>query len=123
MQLTTRGKVTRVFEKRAGVSKSGKSWSSQDYGFVADGSDNMVIFNIFGEDIISNVSLKEGDDINATFEVRSREYNGRYYTEVRFIECEKMADEPKETETPTPTNVNETSNENTNVENPDELPF
>lgn len=90
MKLTTRGTVTRVFDKRAGVSKAGKAWASQDYGFVEDGTEDLVVFNIFGDEIISNVALKEGDSINATFDIRSREFNGRFYTEVRFVECEKM---------------------------------
>lgn len=90
MKLTTRGTITRVFEKRSGVSKAGKAWASQDFGFIEDGTEDLVIFNIFGEEIIENVCLKEGDSINATFDIRSREYNGRFYTEIRFVECEKM---------------------------------
>lgn len=97
MQLTTRGTITRVFDKREGVSKAGKAWASQDFGFVEDGTEDMVVFNIFGDDIITNVALKEGDDVTIKFDVRSREYNGRFYTEVRFIECEKMANTPPPT--------------------------
>ena len=131
MRLTTRGVITRVFEKRCGVSKAGKTWASQDYGFVEDGSEDMVVFNIFGEDTISNVALKEGEDVTITFDVRSREYNGRYYTEVRFIECEKMApaanvasdtvaQDPKKA---TPTQKKPTAESKADGENSDELPF
>ena len=131
MRLTTRGVITRVFEKRGGVSKAGKAWASQDYGFVEDGSEDMVVFNIFGEDTISNVALKEGEDVTITFDVRSREYNGRYYTEVRFIECEKMTIAPSVTsdsvaqvsETTTPTQENTVAEAKADGENGDELPF
>ncbi|MDO4790641.1 MAG: DUF3127 domain-containing protein [Porphyromonas sp.] len=80
------GKITHVLEPVSGESKRtpGTTWKKQDY--VMETNDiypRTVAFNIFGEDRINMANIQLGEVITIEFEVNSREYNGRWYTDVQ----------------------------------------
>ena len=75
-----------------GTGKNGKAWIKQD--FIAETVDQfpkMICFTCWGDvnDLVKN--LKEGDSINVKFDVASREYNGKWYTDLKAEGIEKTA--------------------------------
>lgn len=87
MRVTVNGKIVAVLEKKSGISKAGNEWCNQDYVIQPDGDEDVIAFNVFGEENIANYNLRVGSVVSVTLAIRSREYNGKYYPEVRAIQC------------------------------------
>ena len=84
------GKIIAVLPIATGQGKNG-TWRSQDYVLeTADQYPKKVCFNLFG-DKIDQFPLAIDDQVNVSFDVESREYNGRWYTTVRAWKIEKGA--------------------------------
>jgi len=82
MSLSIKGKITKVLEVESGTSKAGKDW--QKMNFVIDTGDQYnpeVCFQLFGSEKIDNFKKynKVGEEVEVSFNVSSREFNGKYY--------------------------------------------
>ena len=76
------GKIIALLPLASGQGKNG-TWRSQDYVLeTADQYPKKVCFNLFN-DKIDQFPLAIDDQVNVSFDVESREYNGRWYTTVR----------------------------------------
>ncbi|MCQ2119124.1 MAG: DUF3127 domain-containing protein [Bacteroidales bacterium] len=79
------GRIQQKFAKQQGQSARG-SWSKQDFLLeYQDGSfPASVIFTMFGDDKVAELArYNEGDTVKVSFNIRAREYNGRWYNDVR----------------------------------------
>lgn len=88
--METSGKVIQVLPIQEGVSQQGKAWSSQ--GFVIETHDQYPrkqYIEIFGKERIEKNLPKVDDDVTASIDIESREFNGRWYTSVRAWKVEK----------------------------------
>ena len=100
MTFNVTGTITKVFEKKSGTSQAGKEWASQDFVIQEQNSDNVLFFNVFGEENITNYNLAVGDDVSVVLDARSREWNGRYFTELRCKQCFQSKKKPSTTTPP-----------------------
>ncbi|MFI3297958.1 MAG: DUF3127 domain-containing protein [bacterium] len=81
MEIT--GKVIAILEKRSGVSKAGKDWSSQEYVIETEGQyPRRVCFNLFGEDRINESHIQMDEYITVSFDIDAREWQGRWFTSI-----------------------------------------
>lgn len=79
------GKIIQILPLQSGVGKaSGKEWKKQDYILeVLDGQyARKVCFSMWG-DLIDRTQLSLGEDVTIQIDVESREYQGRWYTDVK----------------------------------------
>lgn len=83
MEIT--GKIIQVLPEQGGVSKtSGKDWKLQAYVLeTQEQFPKKVHFEIFGEDRIKANPCNLDDMVTVSFDIESREYNGRWYTSIR----------------------------------------
>jgi len=82
------GKITKLLPLQSGQGKNG-TWKKQEYLLeYGDQYPKTVCFNLWG-DKIDQYALKEGDVVNVFFDVESREFNGRYYTDVKAWRVDK----------------------------------
>ncbi|MDP4240106.1 MAG: DUF3127 domain-containing protein [Bacteroidota bacterium] len=82
------GKIIAVLPIATGQGKNG-TWRSQDYVLeTADQYPKKVCFNLFG-DKIDQFPIAIDDQVNVSFDIESREYNGRWYTSIRAWKVEK----------------------------------
>lgn len=83
MEIT--GKIIAVLPPRSGVSaRTGNSWMTQEYVIEThDQYPKKCVFNIFGEDKIKNFNIQVGEEMTVSFDIDAREYNGRYYNDIR----------------------------------------
>ena len=83
MELT--GRIIAVMEPRSGVSaRSGNPWMTQEYVIEVPGQyPKRCVFNIFGEDRIKQFNIQMNEDITIQFDIDAREYNGRWYNDIR----------------------------------------
>lgn len=83
--LELEGKIIRKEAKQSGQSARG-SWVKQDFileyqdgNFPAD-----VCFTAFGNEKVAELDRYQvGDEVKVSFNLRAREYNGRWYNDVR----------------------------------------
>lgn len=116
------GKVIQIMAEQTGQGKNGQ-WRKLE--FVIETSSQYpkkVCFSIWG-DRIDQANLKVGDDIVVSFDPESREYNGKWYTDLRAWRVQKGTGG---TTTTTTTTTDENINVSTNYsdqEVADDLPF
>lgn len=80
MQLTA--KLSQLLPLQTGAGKNGQ-WKKQDIIVETDGQyPKKVCISIWGDKIDESV-LKIGNSLIINFDVESREYNGRWYTDVK----------------------------------------
>ena len=93
MEIT--GKIVRVFDLVEGTSKSGNPWKKREYLLeVPNGQyPRQVFFNFFGERADQYI-LNGGQEYRISFDIESREYNGRYYTDIRAWKAENPDGSP-----------------------------
>lgn len=88
MELTA--KLIQVLPLQSGISKNGE-WKKQDIVVETDGQyPKKVCISIWG-DKASEATLQVGNILNISFDVESREYNGRWYTDVKAWRVELAA--------------------------------
>jgi hypothetical protein len=82
------GKIVQILEKQTGEGKNG-TWEKQDYVIETQGQyPKKVCFNIWGAKI-AQFNIQNGEFVNLGIELESREYNGRWYTDVRAWKVER----------------------------------
>ena len=83
------GKIISLLPEQTGQGKNG-TWKKQDYILETTGQyPKKVCFSIWG-DKIDQFKVNTGDDVEVSFDVESREYNQRWYTELRAWKVAKQ---------------------------------
>ena len=83
--LEIEGRISQKFPKQNGQSARG-AWTKQDFILeYQDGSfPAQVCFTSFGTDKVAELDrFQVGDEVKVSFNIRAREYNGRWYNDVR----------------------------------------
>ena len=84
-----KGKIIQVLPLQSGTSKVGNPWKKQEYVLeTQDQYPRKVKFDFFG-DRVDQFPLAIGDTVTVSFDLESREFNGRWYTDVRAWKAEK----------------------------------
>ncbi|MEM7083418.1 MAG: DUF3127 domain-containing protein [Pseudomonadota bacterium] len=83
-----KGKITHVLDEKSGTSSRGP-WRKQEYVIEITGDyPKSVCFMVWG-DKIDQFKITQGDDLTVHFDLESREYNGRWYTDVKAWRVER----------------------------------
>ena len=48
-----------------------------------------ICFNVFGADKISQFNIQAGEEMTVSFDINAREYNGRWYNDIRAWRVER----------------------------------
>ena len=84
-----KGKIIQKMEPQGGVSKAGNQWKKQEYVLeTLDSYPRKVKFDFFG-DRADQYPLEVGDVITLSYDIESREFNGRWYTDIRGFKAMK----------------------------------
>ncbi|MBI3234793.1 MAG: DUF3127 domain-containing protein, partial [Bacteroidetes bacterium] len=83
MALEIQGKVIKIMPAESGE-KNGTAWSRQSFVIeTADQYPKKICFGAFGDKVQIISKLKEGETVKVSFDVSSREYNDKWYTDLR----------------------------------------
>ena len=84
-----KGKIIQKMDPVGGVSKAGNQWKKQEYVLeTLDSYPKKVKFDFFGERA-DQYQLEVGDVITLSYDIESREFNGRWYTDIRGFRAVK----------------------------------
>jgi hypothetical protein len=93
MELT--GKIIAVLPERGGISKAGNEWKIQE--FVLETQEQYprkMMFNVFGADRLAQFNIQLGEVLTVSFDIDSREYNGRWYNDIRAWKVDRNVAAP-----------------------------
>ncbi|MDR1937536.1 MAG: DUF3127 domain-containing protein [Tannerellaceae bacterium] len=77
------GKIIAVLPEQGGISKTGNEWKKQEYVLEThEQYPKKVCFQIFGADRIAQAAIRMGEEVTVSFDIDSREYQGRWYTNI-----------------------------------------
>lgn len=80
--------------EQSGVSKAGNQWKKREYVLeTLENYPKKVHFDLFG-DRADQYPLNVGDEIVLSFDINSREFNGRWYTSISGWKVEKAGNQP-----------------------------
>ena len=78
------GKIIQVLPAQEGVGRNGNPWKVQPYVLeTLDQYPRKVHFEVFGEDRIKQNPCEIDQLVTISFDIESREFNGRWYTSIR----------------------------------------
>ncbi|MDE5978756.1 MAG: DUF3127 domain-containing protein, partial [Muribaculaceae bacterium] len=82
------GKIIVALPEMSGTSKMGNPWKKREYVLeTIESFPKKIHFDFFGEKADQFI-LNPGDTIRLSFDIESREYNGRWYTSIRGWKAE-----------------------------------
>lgn len=85
------GKIILALPPQSGVSKNGNNWHKREYVLETNESfPKKIHFDFFG-DRADQFPLNVGDEIRLSFDIESREYQGRWFTSIRGWKSEPLA--------------------------------
>ena len=85
MALEIEGRIARKLNVQTGTSARG-AWAKQEFIFEYQEGNfpSQVCMNVWGDDKVKELDKYQvGDRVKVSFNLSSREYNGRWYTDVR----------------------------------------
>lgn len=88
MEIT--GKIILALPEISGTSKAGNAWKKREYVLeTQEQYPKKVHFDFFGERA-DQYPLSVGDIVKLSFDIESREYNGRWFTSIRGWKADKV---------------------------------
>ena len=100
--LEVTGKIFKKLDRRSGTSARGE-WISQDFVLeFQDGSfPTNICFSAWGKDKVAELDgFREGDTVTVAFNIRGREYNGKWYNDLRAWKISSVT--PSQPQAPAP---------------------
>jgi len=92
MALEITGKVQQLLQEQTGSGRNGQ-WVRQD--FIVETEEQYprkICFSAWGDKVVLLKSLQKEDRVKISFHAESREYNGRWYTDLRIWRLEQVSD-------------------------------
>jgi hypothetical protein len=113
------GRIVSVLPEQSGQSANG-TWRKQQFILETPGQYPKKVCVMVWGDKIEQMSLAEGAEVTAHIDVESREFNGRWYTDVKAWKVEsKGATSAEGAPPPDPTTAPEVADDS----DADDLPF
>ena len=111
------GKIIKALPLQSGQGKNGP-WKKQDFilEIPSEKFPKKVCLTVWGDNI-DKFNMREGNNITASIDVESREYNGKWYTDVKAWKVVSGEDSASQSTGPVSVNVNSWLPEK------DDLPF
>lgn len=90
MALELTGRLFQVMSEQSGTGKNGE-WRKQEFVIeTAEQYPKKICFVAWGDLINTIKTFKEGDNLKVSFDVQSREYQGKWYTDVKAWKIENL---------------------------------
>lgn len=81
-EMNIRGKVVQILPLQQGTSKAGNPWQKQEFVLEQGGQyPRKVCISLFGDNVAKIPQV--GQDVMVSVDIDSREFNGRWYTEIK----------------------------------------
>ena len=90
------GKLVQKLPLQSGISKTGNSWQKQEFVIeTLEQYPRKICANVWGDRAAVLETLNIDDKIVVSFDLESREFNGKWYTDVKASKIEPVASHPQ----------------------------
>ncbi len=90
MSLQIKGKIQEILKSESGVSRAGKEWKKQEFVIETDEQyPRKVCFTLFNDKTSLIDGLSTGEEVEVSFNVESREYNGKWFHNINAWKIDK----------------------------------
>lgn len=121
LNMEINGKVIELLPEKSGQSAKG-IWRKQEYVLETEGQyPKKICFMVWG-DKIDDFSIKQGEQLTVSIDIESREYNGRWYTDVKAWQVNRANTPSYEASGPTQFDTNQPY-DSSSADIDDEIPF
>ena len=89
------GKLLQKLELQSGIGRTGNSWQKQEFVIeTIEQYPKKICANLWGDklDMLDTVNI--GDTVKLSFSIESREYNGKWYTDIKAWKIEPATEVP-----------------------------
>lgn len=107
-ELKIKGRLIAVLPTVTGVSKAGKDWSKKDFVIETDEGQysKKIAFTLFGDKTNAVDSVAVGTELEVSFNIDSREFDGKWYSNINAWLVKPIAPAPAQySETPPPPQI------------------
>ncbi len=90
--MEVKGKVTRVLDIMTGTGKTGNQWKKQSFVIELEGNSQYpksLCIDLWGDNI-DQYKMAINEMVNCFIDIESREYNGKWFTNVKAWRIEKL---------------------------------
>jgi len=88
-------RLIKKLKLETGTSKAGKEWQKQSYIFEQDNKyNNIICVELMGDKINEFDNLELGTLYEVYINIESREWNGKYFTNVKGWKATKVGEDP-----------------------------
>ena len=115
------GKIIQLLPEKSGESARGP-WRKQEYILETDGQYPKQVCFMAWSDKIDEFAIKEGENLVLSIDLESREYNGRWYTDVKAWKVARADSSADNTPSYARENHNDTKSEEPFILD-DDIPF
>ncbi len=95
------GKLLQKLPLQSGIGRTGNSWQKQEFVIeTMEQYPKKVCANLWGDklDMLDTVNI--GDTVKVSFSIESREFNGKWYTDVKAWKIEPATENPMQPAAP-----------------------
>jgi hypothetical protein len=82
------GKIVQILQEQGGTSSRG-NWRKREYIIETGGNYPKKVCMVAWGDDIDQFNLQMGEQVTASINLESREYNGRWYTDVKVWKVDR----------------------------------
>jgi hypothetical protein len=94
------GKLILKMSMQSGISKTGNSWQKQEFVIeTLEQFPRKICANLWGERTAVLETLTIDDKVVMSFDLESREFNGKWYTDVKAYKLEPVTTNPQALQT------------------------
>lgn len=123
MALEIAGKIIQILPEQTGNGKNGP-WTKQDFVIeTREQYPRKVCFSAWNDKASQVKSLTNGSLVNVSFNAESREFNGRWYTDLKVWKLETQTAQAQGQPAPDPTEMYEPLSPGELAPEPNDLPF
>ncbi len=107
MEIT--GKIFEVLPKVTGTNKSGNPWQKQEFILEVQGGQypKRALMAIWG-DKVDQFQVQKGEDVTVSFDIDCREYNGRWYNDIKAWNVQRKGNAPSSMSSPADRTISDT---------------
>lgn len=101
MSLQVKGKIVAVLKPESGVSRSGNQWQKQEFVIETDDQfQRKVCFTLFNDKLSLLEGFSQGDEVDVSFNLESREYNGKWFHNINAWKIDRIGANPVQDTSP-----------------------
>jgi hypothetical protein len=90
------GKLIQKLPMQSGISKTGNSWQKQEFVIeTLEQFPRKICANLWGERTAVLETLNIDDKVVMSFDLESREFNGKWYTDVKAYKLDPVTTNPQ----------------------------